>query len=214
MTTRAAAGDGAGDIDDGAAVIVYDDGPLEDYTKALPVHREYDMPATSSIVSSRVGDRGYMGTDHLDELVANGWEIASHTANHETIASFSVVEDLAADETTIATTSTRNGHHEGHPLEITDGDHSVVRDIVGFVDAPHAPTGRRIEVADPIGKRFDAGETEIRFTAEVFREALGGSKETLENMGYDVDTLLAPYDQYSGYSDLWVPVYYDGVANA
>lgn len=199
----------------GAVVIVYDDGPMKDYTEAFPVHRDYDMPATTGVVSNWVGDDGHMDADHLNELADEGWEIASHTAAHTTIASFPIVEDLSPDETTIAATSTRNGHHEGYPLLITDGENSVTREIVGFVDDEDVPDGRQIEVADPIGKSFSADQTEIRFPDHIFEQALEGSKQELESLGdFEVTSLLAPYDEYSGYSYVWVSDYYSGVANA
>lgn len=197
--------------ENGTIVFVYDDGPIEDYTQAFPVHEEFDAPATVGIVSEWVGNDGRMDTEHLDELVDEGWEIASHTKEHTPIAACPLTEDVDSDDTELSATGIRHGHHEGKPLEISNGETKVSCEIAGLV----GETGkRRIKLTEPVGKHFDAGVAEIRYPAKIMHEALGDSQETLEDMGYEVSTLLAPYDAYSGYSNLFVPDYYEGVANA
>jgi peptidoglycan/xylan/chitin deacetylase (PgdA/CDA1 family) len=83
--------------DGGAVVFVYDDGPMEDYTQAFPAHQAFDAPATTGIVSEWIGleafmDNDWMDVDHLETLVDAGWEIASHTTAHTSLASFELVE--------------------------------------------------------------------------------------------------------------------------
>ncbi|ADJ17010.1 polysaccharide deacetylase (plasmid) [Halalkalicoccus jeotgali B3] len=184
---------------------------MTDYTQALPAHEEFDVPATTGIVSEWVGRTDYMGTEELDELVDAGWEIASHTKEHRPLAAFSLVTDIHPTDTEVSAKGYRQGHHEGSTVEISDGETKVTREVAGLGGAPGE---RRIALTEPVGESFSAEDTEIRHPAETMHEALGDSKDTLEEMGYDVSTLLAPYDAYSGYSDLFVPEYYDGVANA
>ncbi|WP_049944206.1 polysaccharide deacetylase family protein [Halalkalicoccus jeotgali] len=225
--------------ENGAIVFVYDDGPITDYTQALPAHEEFDAPATTGIVSEWVGRTDYMGTEELDELVDAGWEIASHTKEHRPLGAFSLLKDIHPTDTEVSAKGYRQGHHEGSTVEISDGETKVTREVAGLGGAPGhhegstveisdgetkvtrevaglggAPGERRIALTEPVGESFSAEDTEIRHPAETMHETLGDSKDTLEEMGYDVSTLLAPYDAYSGYSDLFVPEYYDGVANA
>ncbi|WP_245998711.1 polysaccharide deacetylase family protein [Halalkalicoccus subterraneus] len=197
--------------ENGAIVFIYDDGPITDYTEAFPAHKEFDAPATTGIVTEWVGRSDFMDTEELDELVDAGWEIASHTEKHRPLAAFPLLKDAHPKDTEISAEGYRQGHHEGSTVEISDGDTKVIREVAGLGGAPGE---RRIALTEPVGESFDAEDTEIRHPAEVMHEALGDSKEELEEMGYDVSTLLAPYDAYSGYSDLFVPEYYDGVANA
>ncbi|WP_049934665.1 polysaccharide deacetylase family protein [Halalkalicoccus jeotgali] len=197
--------------ENGAIVFVYDDGPITDYTQALPAHEEFDAPATTGIVSEWVGRTDYMGTEELDELVDAGWEIASHTKEHRPLGAFSLLKDIHPTDTEVSAKGYRQGHHEGSTVEISDGETKVTREVAGLGGAPGE---RRIALTEPVGESFSAEDTEIRHPAETMHETLGDSKDTLEEMGYDVSTLLAPYDAYSGYSDLFVPEYYDGVANA
>lgn len=197
--------------DNGAIVFVYDDGPITDYTQALPAHQKFDAPATVGIVSDWVGRTDYMDTEELNELVDEGWEIASHTKKHRPLAAFSLLKDVHPTDTEISAEGYRQGHHEGSTVEISDGETKVTRDVAGLGGASGE---RRIVLTEPVGESFHAEDTEVRHPAETMHEALGDSKETLEEMGYDVSTLLAPYDAYSGYSNLFAPEYYDGVTNA
>lgn len=200
----------SGGPENGAVVFVYDDGPNEDIEKALPAHQEYDAPATTGIVSEWVGRPQYMDADDLDTLADNGWEIASHTRTHTTVGAFYVVEDLHPSETEVNATGYRHGHHEGRDVQLSDGNKSVIREVKGLAGDPG---DRRVELAEPVGDYFRAEDTEIRYPADTMHEMLGGSKEALEEMGHEVTSLLAPYDVYSGWSDLFVPEYYDAVAN-
>ncbi|ADJ17247.1 polysaccharide deacetylase family protein [Halalkalicoccus jeotgali] len=197
--------------ENGAIVFVYDDGAMEDYTQALPAHKAFDAPATTGIVSEWVGTSGYMDTEELDELVEAGWEIASHTKEHRPLASFPLTEDTNHSDTIVSAEGYRHGHHEGETVEITDGETKVLREIAGLAGEPGE---RRVKLTEPVDEHFHAGETEIHYPAAVMHEAVDDSKKALEEMGYDVSTILAPYDVYSGYSNLFVKEQYDGVANA
>lgn len=63
----------------GHAVLFFDDGLASAHTIGSKVLSEYDMPATVSTVTSRVGDDGYLTVDQMKDLQEQGWEMASHT---------------------------------------------------------------------------------------------------------------------------------------
>ena len=200
----------------GAVVFVYDDGPMQDYSKAFPVHREFDAPASTGIVTEWIGRENFMGNDwmdvhHLEELVDAGWEIASHTAEHTALGSFELVEGAEPDDELVYPAHYRHGYHHGKDLVITDGERRVVRTVV---DHGIDDTGYYIAFDDRVGETFAAGETVVRYPAEQMHESLVESKRALERLGFEVDTLLAPYDNFDEYSMEFVPEYYDGVANA
>lgn len=197
--------------ENGAIVFVYDDGTMEDYTQALPAHEEFGAPATTGIVSDWVGTSGYMDTEELDELVDAGWEIASHTKKHRPLASFPLTEDTNHSDTIVSAEGYRHGHHEGETVEISNGETKVLREVAGLAGEPGE---RRVKLTEPVGEHFHAGETDIRYPTDMMHEAVDDSKKALEEMGYGVSTILAPYDAYSGYSNLFVKEEYDGVANA
>lgn len=45
-------------------------------------------------------------------------------------------------------------------------------------------------------------------------ESLSESKRKLEELGFEVDTFLAPYDRFNEWSMVFAPEYYADVANA
>jgi Polysaccharide deacetylase len=200
----------------GAVVFVYDDGPMEDYTQALPAHRAFDAPATVGIVSEWVGCEDYqssgcMDVEHLEELVDADWEIASHTSEHTALGTFELVEDAAPGAERIYPEEIRHGYHRGKTIELVNDEHDFTRTVA---DYGSDGTGRYVEVDKPIDRRCLAGETVVRYPEEQMRASLAGSKHALEGMGFEVETLLAPYDNFDDYSRKFASEYYSGVANA
>lgn len=63
-------------------VITFDDGYEDNYTNAYPIIKENGFTATVFMVTSYIDGKGYLSWAQLQELVANGWEIESHTVNH------------------------------------------------------------------------------------------------------------------------------------
>lgn len=199
--------------ENGAVVFVYDDGPIEDYTQALPAHREFDDPATAGIVSEWVGsDDRWMDTEHLDELVEAGWEICSHTTEHTTVGTAELVENASANDDTLYPEHIRHGHHEDKEIELvhTETDDVISRVVTGLDGEGDS---RHITLDEELGEEFPAGSV-IRYPEEYMHEALGDSQAALVDMGYEISTLLAPYDVFDEYSMQFVPEYYNGVANA
>lgn len=200
----------------GAVVFVYDDGPMEDYTQALPVHREFDAPATTGIVSGWIGredymDAGCMDVEHLEELVDAGWEIASHTTEHTAVGTFELVEDADPEDDYVYPEEIRHGYHRGKVLEVTNGDRTVQRTVA---DYGSDGVGRYIAFDEPLGESFTAGDAVVRYPEKQMHASLDESKRELERLGFEIDTLLAPYDNFDDYSRRFVEEYYDGVANA
>ena len=64
-------------------VLTFDDGYLCTYKNVFPILKEYDIPATSFIITSRVGMDGYMNWEQLKKLMESRlFTIESHTHNH------------------------------------------------------------------------------------------------------------------------------------
>ncbi len=203
------------DIDGGAVAFVYDDGPIEDYEQAFPVHQEFDAPASAGIVTEWVGREDYNGTDwmteeQLEELADAGWEIMAHTTAHTALAEFELVEAVEPDDTRIYPEARNHGFHQVFDLEITDGENQVRRTITG---SSEDEIGEYIEFDEPIGESFAAGETVERYPEDLMHEFLGDCQQELESMGFEVDTLLAPYDVVDDWAIEFAEEYYDGIAN-
>lgn len=202
--------------ENGAVVFIYDDGPMEDYTQAFPVHQTFDAPATTGIVTEWIGRENYNGTDwmgveQLEELEDAGWEIASHTTEHTVVGTYELLEDAEPTDDRVYPEEIRHGYWRSRDLDITDGETTVTRTILGYDEDD---VGRYIELDEPLGQSFAKGETVTRFGEEAMHEALGESKRVLERFGFEVDTFLAPYDNFDDYSREFAPEYYKGIANA
>ncbi|WP_082837956.1 polysaccharide deacetylase family protein [Haladaptatus sp. R4] len=202
------------------AVIVYDDGPVTDYQKAFPVHKDEGVPASIGIVSEWVGTDGSGSMDRalnkkeLTEMESFGFEIMSHTREHTSLKSFPLAKDIAPDDDRAYPNGTHASHpfHAGYEVEIYDGDSSVTRNIVG--------SGRNdddelyMKLDKPVGMSFDADSARERLSPKTMRYILRDSKRTLESYGFTVDNLLAPYDHFTEYSEKFTKEFYTGVANA
>jgi peptidoglycan/xylan/chitin deacetylase (PgdA/CDA1 family) len=80
----------------GMVVIETDDSLIEDYTVLLPFLNARGVPATTAIVSNKVGTSGYMSWTQIHELInQHGWSASSHTHNHVKLGEVSrqVIED-------------------------------------------------------------------------------------------------------------------------
>jgi len=60
----------------------FDDGYQSTYDKAFPILEKYSYPATAFIITSAVGESGYMTIEQILDLANKGWEIGSHTVSH------------------------------------------------------------------------------------------------------------------------------------
>lgn len=76
------------------AVITFDDGYTSQYEDAVPLLKEYDMPATFFLITSVVGTENYMTWNQIEELANYSppgetqpfFEIGSHTVDHQSLA--------------------------------------------------------------------------------------------------------------------------------
>ncbi|MFC6955375.1 polysaccharide deacetylase family protein [Halorubellus litoreus] len=78
--------------DKGYVAVVFDDAQESDYTKGFEILKQYDIPATSAIVTDHVGDDGFLSLDQMKEMKQAGWEMASHSATHANLLNASRLE--------------------------------------------------------------------------------------------------------------------------
>lgn len=73
-------------LPDKPIVLTFDDGYQDLYTNAYPVLRAYHFKAVAYIVTSFVGQPGYVNSGEVLEMDRNGIAIASHTIDHANLA--------------------------------------------------------------------------------------------------------------------------------
>jgi peptidoglycan/xylan/chitin deacetylase (PgdA/CDA1 family) len=72
-----------------AAVSLYFGDYEKVFTEAFPILQRYQTPATTWIVTGRIGQPGYMSLEQIKELAKNNWEIGSHTITHTPLINLS-----------------------------------------------------------------------------------------------------------------------------
>lgn len=60
-----------------------DDGRVEVLSMLEPLRAEFNIPMSAAIIPQWVGGYGFMTKEQIVDLASKGWEIVSHTSNHE-----------------------------------------------------------------------------------------------------------------------------------
>ena len=65
-----------------SVVITFDDGSEDNFQYAFPVLKKYGFPATIFVISDVVNTKGFLTTEQMKEMYAQGIDIGSHTRSH------------------------------------------------------------------------------------------------------------------------------------
>lgn len=191
-------------------VFVYDDSPREDFTKTFPIHQEAGVPGCVAVVTGALGNEGRLSVGNLREMESAGWEVVSNTVRHRGLGTLSVTEPVEPDDTRVYTNSNRHGKYPGDPVLVFDGETASAASVAG---QGTDETGEYVTLHNPVGESFDAEGTQIRYTTDRIRRSLRESKRDLERYGFDVSSLVLPYDMTGPRVRSLIPEWYDAVAN-
>nr|WP_049892657.1 polysaccharide deacetylase family protein [Natronococcus jeotgali] len=215
MLALVGAGTGAasGETDDGTngrVVFVYDDSRRADWEQTFPVHREEDVPACCAAVAEYVGTSWGLLPEHLREMESAGWEIMSHTASHIVVGNLYLTAPAAPDDERLRVNGSFLADHDGEPIAVGTDEGTVENVVAG---GGEDDDGFFLELEDPVGEAFAAGETFVRVADERIREEVVGSKDALEEMGVDVDSFVSPFGRSEGLVEELVEEHYASFAN-
>ena len=76
-------------IPSNAVWLTFDDGYSDNFQNTLPLLKKYQAKATFFIISSKVGESGYMNWQQIEELKNAGMEIGCHSQTHPNLTSLS-----------------------------------------------------------------------------------------------------------------------------
>lgn len=76
----------------GIVSITWDDGAESQYTKAFPLHKQYDLPGTFFLTSGLLDTKFFMTTQQALQLQSAGHELGSHTVTHPHVPSLSYLD--------------------------------------------------------------------------------------------------------------------------
>ncbi|APJ12964.1 polysaccharide deacetylase family protein [Bacillus safensis] len=65
-----------------SVLITFDDGYTDNYTKAFPILKQYGMKATIFMIEQSIGRPNHLTDEQMDEMMAHGISIESHTIHH------------------------------------------------------------------------------------------------------------------------------------
>ena len=179
-------------------VITFDDGELNNFTRAFPILREMKIPAYFFITASRIGKPGYMGWEDLKKLLDADMIIGSHGFNHELLTGLNdkelhkeLVESKAVLEnhlqTRIDSFSVPRGFFDRSILQkIQDAGYSQV-----FVSEHQSVLPEGCWARTPVKGNWSLGRFEMALSGQVpvgervFDAAKGLVKKMLGSEGYD-----------------------------
>jgi peptidoglycan/xylan/chitin deacetylase (PgdA/CDA1 family) len=117
---------GGAPLPDRAVLVTIDDGDASTFEIALPILRQYDLPAVAYVIANEVGQPGYMTAAQLRELDGT-IDIGSHSLSHRSMARLP------------ATEAVHEARHSRHLLETM-----LDRPVESFA----YPYGTRLDFAD------------------------------------------------------------------
>ncbi|WP_458189533.1 polysaccharide deacetylase family protein [Haladaptatus sp. NG-WS-4] len=196
----------------GKLVFTYDDGPIEDFTHTFQkAHRKEGVPGCSAVPSSSVGNSGKLSASQLRTLADEGWEIMSHSIRHRALGDIEITRDVDPDDQKLYVKTNHHGKIPGDTLVVSDGSRSTTVTVAG---KDSDGRGEFVRLESPVGQAFTASDdvTE-RYTDDILRTALSGSKKQLEEYGVTVTNIVMPYGGYGNRTRELAGEYYTAVAN-
>lgn len=82
-------------VPDKSVVLTFDDGYADNYTNAFPIIKEFGFKATVFMITDTVDKSGaYLNSTQLKEMDAYGFDVESHTLDHEELSKLSYAQQL------------------------------------------------------------------------------------------------------------------------
>lgn len=189
----------------GMVTFTFDDGLASVHEHALPIFKKRRLKATAAIIASRVqmtDNDDYLSVPQLNDMVRAGWEIASHSLTHTRPISIphyynqEPIVGWTADDQTGETFQTQYDYdliagiyQDGDPLvEVENLAELHKKKGSYFYDRPIAELHVNPKrVATPENLNIRAGS---------YQREMDVSKQKLKDLGFSINTFVAPYNYW------------------
>ena len=189
----------------GMVTFVFDDGIVTNYTYSLPILKRRGQIATAGIVVTRMlsGNNDYMNLEQVRELEQSGWEIASHSMTHSR-----PIQIPKTYEQEIITGWRVDEKHPEHYQAMYDYERiaSLFQDgkplypveSLSQVDATKGSYWLDQAIAELHVHPYRCGDpSTLGIRAGCYQREMEDSKRILTELGFKVDTYIAPHNYWS-----------------
>lgn len=181
-------------------IISYDDGNSTDYTVAYPLHKEAGVVAEVCVITGRIDSSGYLTKKQLQELQEAGWEIVSHSRNHNPLCdSFLIRPALAGDKAIYVEHAYR--FQKNADCILGRGD-KAERVRVSY------SSGNCLHMEEELSLKHGKYES-FRISEALLQEEVSGSKNDLLGLGLKVRNFTYPYNAFSEWSVKCIEKHYE-----
>jgi Polysaccharide deacetylase len=189
----------------GMVTFTFDDGLVSNYNYALPIFKRRGQVATAGIVASRVasGNNDYMNVDQVREMEQGGWEIASHSLTHSRPVQIpktyeqEPVVGWHADEKDPSVFQTQ---YEYERIAGLYQDGRPLKEVFSLAELAATPGSYWLDrcIAELHARPFRGGDpAELGIRAGSYQRELEESKRILVELGFNVDTYIAPHNYWT-----------------
>jgi len=205
-----------GALPKGMVTFSFDDGIVSNYNFALPLLKSRGQVATAGIVVSRMlsGNNDYMTVSQVRELAASGWEIASHSLTHSRPTQLPKTYDQEIISGWDVDENDPNHYQAQYEYERIAGlyqDDRPLKEAETLAEMKATPGTYWLDrtIAELHAHPFRNGDpAKINLRAGSYQREMEQSHKMLKELGFNVDTYVAPHNYWTNDVEAMCRAYY------
>ncbi|BBM65852.1 hypothetical protein VA249_24980 [Vibrio alfacsensis] len=176
-------------------VLSYDDTPIQDYDKLLPLHKKFGIPGEVAIWLNKIedfsGQPDQLTIQQLLELQDNGFELVSHTTYHTSLGEATLIKKANKGDDKIRTNIDSTFQHASY----LSGQYELKGDTIQYIKIKKIGSdeqGTYIQLSKPLLFDFPA-YSKLTISKRILEEEVELSNEYLENFGISIEHISYPF---------------------